>query len=160
MRYEILGLSCWTRYAQHISTWVNWVYMQMNHSWAKAKLCWFKMATLQRNQIAAMMGFLYVLRKRRLRVKTKEKRKAKFWVREIFKSKASGEYYSLYQELRLQDREYHYRYTTYIVIFHLFYLSSMPPNDEDIYTCLLLFVGIWGCLKKDLITFSALSRIA
>eukprot|EP00794_Sanderia_malayensis_P007639 gene7639-8480_t len=68
------------------------------------------MAYSRHKQIAAIVGIVYVLRKKRLRAKRKQKRQAQFWVRKIFKSKAPGEYHSLYQELRLQDREYHYRY--------------------------------------------------
>ena len=48
-------------------------------------------------------------KQRRLQMSLK-KRKRRFWVRKIFRRKHKSEYYNLVQELRLDDREYHFRY--------------------------------------------------
>ncbi|XP_065067590.1 putative nuclease HARBI1 [Rhopilema esculentum] len=68
------------------------------------------MAPFTRKQLIAVIGAVYVLRAKRKRHERNQKRKHKFWIRKIFKAKESSEYYSLYQELRMADREYHFRY--------------------------------------------------
>jgi len=52
----------------------------------------------------------YLLLKHRQRISAKVKRKHKVWVKEIFRHrKTKGAYHQLVQELRITDRESHFR---------------------------------------------------
>ncbi len=71
------------------------------------------MASHTRKKRLAMMSVVCILRRRRKRREKSEalqERKKRFWVRDIFKDKTSSEYNGLLQELRMNDREFHYRY--------------------------------------------------
>ena len=60
---------------------------------------------LLKAQLVLLIAYMR-LRKRRKKVK----RKHKFWVREIFQNRAQhGQFNTLFQELRLADREYFFR---------------------------------------------------
>lgn len=51
-----------------------------------------------------------VLLRRRRRRRDVEKRKKRFWVREIYQKRSThGLFHSLVQELRLADREYYFK---------------------------------------------------
>ena len=41
--------------------------------------------------------------------KKKKRRKHIYWIRDVFKNKESSEYYTLFETLRLKEREYHYK---------------------------------------------------
>ena len=49
--------------------------------------------------------------KQLVKQKQKQKQRRRFWQREIFRDrKLYSDYYTVYQKLRQQDREYHYKY--------------------------------------------------
>ncbi len=72
-----------------------------------------KIARNSRKILLAMMSVFHILRRRaerRRKTKTRQQRKRRFWVREIFKNKTSSELNELLQELRMNNCEFHYRY--------------------------------------------------
>ena len=60
-------------------------------------------------QTGAML-ILTAIQHRRKREQQKNKRKHRFWIREIFKNRQNfGTFHTLVQELRLHDREFFFR---------------------------------------------------
>ena len=88
----------------------------------------------------------YILRKSR-RHRTRKQRRV--WVRDIFKNREQqGCYNNLIQEMRLGDREYHFRFV-YFFIETIAKLLSLHSSD----TCFTFYSGICGCRRIDLIIF-------
>ena len=64
------------------------------------------------------------------KVKDQERKKRMFWVRDILKNKTSSEYHGFFQEIRLNDHEFLYRYLR-MSKERFDHLYSLLKNDRE-----------------------------
>ena len=60
---------------------------------------------------AHLLAIIALLRKKKLLLQSKQYKKKKFWVRDLFQARNElGHFHTLVQEMKLKDREYFFRY--------------------------------------------------
>ena len=99
-------------------TWSNWV------TWSSFKMV--ACCKRARNLYLLSMAYLRCKIKQR-QLSTSSPRKRRFWQRDIFKNYHISQYFNPFQELRLNDREYHFRFV-HLNIIHFYILGYVNYN--------------------------------
>ena len=95
-----------------------------------------------RCQLFLLIGYMRIRRNRAILKKKQMRRIRKCWVRSIFLERDKyGQYHTLFQELKLSDREYFYRY-----------LRMFPDRLEHLLSWVGWLVG-WSINRKKFLDY-------